>query len=92
MLDSTAKIPEGILYANHEFLGQYDECIAVIGPNDTFRGQHCVLEGELHASFPGVIINIGKHCPTNLFHRSQKNKDRYFSTVFACRLFAQQKI
>lgn len=92
MLDSTAKIPEGILYANHEFLGQYDECIAVVAANNTFRGQHCVLEGELNASFPGVIIILLIKKTTINFLRSQKTKKHFFSTEYACLRCAQPKI
>lgn len=42
MHDASAKIPSGILSGNINQLGDFDECLNVIAPNQEFRGKYCL--------------------------------------------------
>lgn len=47
MLDSSSKIPDGILKGNNKFLGHFDECLSVGQPEIHFAVQHCMISGNL---------------------------------------------
>lgn len=41
MIDSTGKIPIGILKGNTKFFGVFDECLSIENSNKTFTGKYC---------------------------------------------------
>lgn len=48
MLDSSSKIPEGIMYGSISSFGNYDECIDTVGTHEEsnevyFKGQYCAI-------------------------------------------------
>ncbi|BET00700.1 transferase activity, transferring acyl groups other than amino-acyl groups [Nesidiocoris tenuis] len=49
MIDSSAKIPSGLLGANFNDFGIYDECIAIVNPNPEieFTGMHCLVDFKI---------------------------------------------
>uniref|UniRef100_A0A0A9W997 Nose resistant to fluoxetine protein 6 n=2 Tax=Lygus hesperus TaxID=30085 RepID=A0A0A9W997_LYGHE len=49
MIDSSAKIPDGILQANFNDLGVYDQCVAIVNPNPEmpFTGMHCLVDFKI---------------------------------------------
>ncbi|KAF6211749.1 hypothetical protein GE061_012264 [Apolygus lucorum] len=49
MIDSSAKIPDGILQANFNDLGVYDQCVAIVNPNTemNFTGMHCLVDFKI---------------------------------------------
>ena len=58
MLDSTAKIPDGILYGNIRDLGNFDECLSVGATlidsseetrEEIFRGKYCLINLQFSA-------------------------------------------
>jgi hypothetical protein len=50
MLDSSTKVPDGVLYGNLYHLGNFDECVGVVSSQATdgvrFQGQYCSLALE----------------------------------------------
>ncbi|XP_066587940.1 nose resistant to fluoxetine protein 6-like [Prorops nasuta] len=70
MIDSSTKIPSGILEGNIQDLGMYDECMGVhtmIG-NTELRGRHCMYSfaiGNLSLYYPTFSICVPAACDNN---------------------------
>ncbi|XP_043256336.1 uncharacterized protein LOC122399606 [Colletes gigas] len=64
MLDSSAKIPSGLLRGNVNQLGDFDECLGVIAHvklnNNTLKvqGKYCLANIDLHASHPDMRLPV----------------------------------
>jgi len=43
VLDSSAKIPDGLLTRSLTNIGQFDECLSVDHPLGNFEGKHCMI-------------------------------------------------
>ncbi|CAG2059805.1 unnamed protein product [Timema podura] len=55
MYDSSAKLPSGILRGNVNQLGDFDQCLSVVGsepstPTDLIRGQYCLASIDISAT------------------------------------------
>lgn len=60
VFDSSAKIPESIEKGNTIFMGHFDECIDIDGPNKTFTGQHCMLDMFVYINNFKVILFVSQ--------------------------------
>ncbi|XP_014486528.1 PREDICTED: uncharacterized protein LOC106750595 [Dinoponera quadriceps] len=64
MLDSSAKIPSGLLRGNVNQLGDYDQCLGVLAhvkvDERTIRiqGKYCLATVDLHASHPDMKLPV----------------------------------
>lgn len=64
MLDSSAKIPSGLLRGNVNQLGDYDQCLGVLAyvkvDERTIRiqGKYCLATVDLHASHPDMRLPV----------------------------------
>ncbi|XP_076182322.1 uncharacterized protein LOC143154256 [Ptiloglossa arizonensis] len=64
MLDSSAKIPSGLLRGNVNQLGDFDECLGVMAHvklnNNTLKvqGKYCLANIDLHASHPDTRLPV----------------------------------
>ena len=50
MLDSSTKIPEGVLEGTLTHLGDFEECLNVNVKEEwgSFKGQHCLVDTNVH--------------------------------------------
>lgn len=60
VLDATSKVPAGILIGNIWDLGMFDECVQVIGRDNSanIQGQHCMVSLALPTKFFGDVSQI----------------------------------
>lgn len=64
VLDSSAKIPSGLLRGNVNQLGDYDQCLGVLAyvkvDERTIRiqGKYCLATVDLHASHPDMRLPV----------------------------------
>lgn len=64
MLDANAKLPPGILSGNINQLGDFDECLGVEAPGNTFQGQYCLayvqpsLSSAVSSERLKVLLNL----------------------------------
>lgn len=58
MVDSWGKIPSGLAIGNIQDLGQYDECLAIRGPD--FKGKYCIVNFPINLTQLGSILSPPK--------------------------------
>ncbi|XP_031625477.1 uncharacterized protein LOC116342116 [Contarinia nasturtii] len=58
MHDASAKIPSGILSGNINQLGDFDQCLNVMAPNNEFSGKYCLAYVQI--SVPDYLPNMKK--------------------------------
>lgn len=64
MLDSSAKIPSGLLRGNVNQLGDFDQCLGItarVKVDDTaikVQGKYCLAKVDLYASNPDMKVPI----------------------------------
>lgn len=64
MLDASAKIPSGLLRGNMNQLGDFDECLGVLGQvklNDKtvkVQGKYCLAYIDLYPSHPDMKLPV----------------------------------
>lgn len=65
MIDSSAKIPSGVLRGNLNQYGDFDECINV-DDGDGLTGKYCLAAAELKRPVFGKYINAYYQIQNNL--------------------------
>ncbi|XP_070160988.1 uncharacterized protein [Polyergus mexicanus] len=90
MLDSSAKIPSGLLRGNVNQLGDYDQCLGVLAyvkvDERTIRiqGKYCLATVDLHASHPDMRLPVNLMQGRAFIRASMRDPDHFipkFTTI-----------
>ncbi|XP_053977919.1 uncharacterized protein LOC128875916 [Hylaeus volcanicus] len=87
MLDSSAKIPSGLLRGNVNQLGDFDECLGVMAHvklnNNTLKvqGKYCLASVDLYASHPDMRLPVNM-MQARAFIRGSMNDPGHFIPKF----------
>jgi hypothetical protein len=56
VLDSSTKIPEGVLEGTLTHMGNFEECLEVNVKEEwgSFKGQHCLVDVDTNVHIPGI--------------------------------------
>lgn len=83
VLDSNAKLPEGLYKGNTKFFGFYEECISTEHPRKLFTGKHCLVRlGNQSESFAERLLKQEMKRINNFYDAFKEFLDLLFGMCF----------